>query len=150
MELFCVQQNVSMETGLLTVMDKLIKHSSNRNPNQSLIQWLTPAAPHPCNQPGNCFTWTTLPALECSGLLLFKALWILEKIASASLTGNFNPQHRLMCVVLGGVQPYEIGVTSVFQRKKLRLTESLYSSHMAIMCHNQNSSQLCFTPKLYF
>lgn len=94
-ELFCVQWNVSMETGLLTFMDKLIKHSSNRNPNQSLNQWLIPAVSSPCNQPGNCFTWHCLVgAGKSRSAVLYKA-WISEKTV-LHFDKKFNPQHRFL------------------------------------------------------
>lgn len=91
MELFYVHWNVSMETGLVTVTDEVIKPRSNRNPNQSLNQRLSPAVPSVCNQPGNRFTWNCFVdtgKLRCAAF--YKAWWISEKIVFASLTGNLT------------------------------------------------------------
>lgn len=89
MELFYVQWNVSMETGLVTVTDKLIKPLSNRNSNQSLNQQLSPAVTSASNHPGNRFTWNCFVGtgkLRCAAF--YKAWRISEKIVFASLTGN--------------------------------------------------------------
>lgn len=151
MELFYVHWNVSMETGLVTVTDEVIKPRSNRNPNQSLNQRLSPAVPSVCNQPGNRFTWNCFVdtgKLRCAAF--YKAWWISEKIVIASLTGNLTLRmgsYDFFFFFLCGVQPYEIGFTSIFQRRKLRLREVFFSKNVAIILHNRNSSQFRFLPK---
>lgn len=113
MELFRVQWNVPMETGLLTVMGKLIKHSSNRNPNQSLNQQLIPAVPSPCNQLGNCFTWNCLVGTGKLVWSISQNLMSFRENLFCIIDKKFNPPYFLcacgcVCVHTCRFQPCEI------------------------------------------
>lgn len=121
-------RNVSMETGLLTVMDKLIKHSSNRNPNQSLSQWLTAAVLSPCNQPGNCFTWSCFAGTGRLGSAAFTELDEFQRKLFYITDRNFNPPHRFLWLF------YWVKFSLV---RKWRLTEVTLPNHVAIMYHDQ-------------
>ena len=131
MELFCVQWNVSVETRWHTVVDKLIKHSSNRNPNQSRNQWLTPLVPAPAINLVIASPGAMLFALGSWGLLHFTKLGKFPRKGVFFLFCFFcimnrklNPQHKFLSWFFSdGVQPYEIEVTSGFWRRRLRFTE---------------------------